>query len=146
MILVTALDDKGGMCFNHRRQSKDRELRKKLMELVGNNRFWMNIYSGKQFADVDSANICLDEDFLNKAGIGEYCFVEDKPLTGLDDRIEGLVLFLWNRTYPADLFFDLDMEDFRLCGISDFPGSSHDKITMEIWEKDKPLNCIYQEE
>ena len=35
MTLIVCLDDKNGMAFNHRRQSQDRLLRRRVLELAG---------------------------------------------------------------------------------------------------------------
>lgn len=86
------------------------------------------------FADV-SDRITVDEDFLEKAGSGEVCFVEDQPLAPAADRVEAVVLYRWNRAYPADVRFDFDLTDFRLEERTEFPGASHEKITRELYRR-----------
>ena len=75
------------------------------------------------------------EDFLDRAGQGEYCFAENTDLAPLADRLEGLVLYRWNRAYPADRRLGLDPGAFRLVRRTDFPGSSHEKITEEVYTR-----------
>ena len=50
------------------------------------------------------------------------------------DKIEKIVLFRWNRHYPADAHFQFPGK-WALTAREDFPGSSHEKITMEVYEK-----------
>lgn len=143
MILMACIDDNKGMMFNHRRQSQDRVLRQHILNMVGDGRLWMNEYSGKMFAkDSDGSpeeRICVDEDFLNKASAGEYCFVENDPW-GIDmfpdtANIESVVLYKWNRVYPADQYFTMDLSGWKLVETIEFPGSSHEKITEERYER-----------
>ena len=61
--------------------------------------------------------------------------MEDRPLAPHLDRLEGLVVYRWNRAYPADVHLDLDLSDFRLESGQDFPGSSHETITREIYRR-----------
>lgn len=47
MIVITCLDQKNGMMFNHRRQSQDSVLREHVAKLVANVPLWMNHYSAQ---------------------------------------------------------------------------------------------------
>lgn len=134
MVVMVCLDDKNGMMFNARRQSKDKVLRERIGELVGGNKLWMNAYSAKQFDAEQLPNIQIDEEFLQKAGTGEFCFVEDQRLADVEQRIEKLVVFRWNRVYPADQFLDLDITfgSWKILEQVEFAGHSHEKITMEV--------------
>ena len=138
--------------FNHRRQSQDRVLRKRILELTGGEKLWMNAYSQKQFLQVSgnmpkeqeqpgqlgqSGQIQADEAFLEKAGPGEYCFVEDEDVVPYESRIEEVILCHWNRDYPADVFFSIDLNKWELKHTEDFVGKSHDKITMEVYNAKK---------
>ena len=69
------------------------------------------------------------------AAPGEFCFLEDRPIRPFLDRVESMVLYHWNRRYPADLFLDLDPAalGWSLLGREEFPGSSHKKITKEVY-------------
>lgn len=137
MIVMVAIDEKKGMMFNHRRQSQDRILRKRVVELSKESRLWMNAYSYKQFAELKGAHLQVAEDYPEKATEGEYCFVEDKHIATYENRIERLILFKWNRTYPADMYLDIDVDKggWKLVSTEDFVGYSHEKITQEVWER-----------
>lgn len=135
MVLVICVDDKGGMAFNGRRQSMDRLLRADLLQTVGEAPLWMSPYSAKQF-DPAPANLRAAEDFLDRAGKGAYCFAEFPPLAPVLDRAEGLVVYRWNRTYPADRHLDFAPADqFTLVSAADFPGSSHKTLTKEVYTR-----------
>ena len=135
MIVIVCVDDNNGMTFNHRRQSKDKILREHILQMAGEKRIWMNAYSRKQFSECETSQIVVDEDYPEKADRDDYCFVEDKDISGYIERIEKIILFKWNRKYPADTFFSLNLEQWRLEESEDFEGNSHEKITKEIYVK-----------
>ena len=129
MVAIVCVDDNNGMMFNHRRQSQDRVLRKHILSQIGTSRLWMNAYSAKQFADAEPSRLKVCEDFLEQAGNGDFCFVEDQDLLLYLNRIEGIILYKWNRAYPADFWFEVDLSSWKLEETEEFSGSSHEKIT-----------------
>lgn len=98
----------------------------------------MNSYSGKLFRDMET-EFCEAEDFLDRAEDGEFCFVENTEISGAVERIEEFIIFRWNRKYPGDSGPDiLPWESGFFCAVEEeFPGNSHEKITMEIWRKEE---------
>lgn len=139
MILIVAVDDNNGMMFNKRRQSQDRVLRERIIALSAESRLWMNRYTEKQFTQDGRAaeHICVDDDFMTKAAPGEYSFVENIPAAPYEKLVERIVIFKWNRKYPGDFYFDIDLESgpWHLASKEEFPGSSHEKITMEVYSR-----------
>lgn len=133
MIVIVCVDDNKGMMFNHRRQSQDRKLREHILNMVSSSMLWMNSYSKKQF--LDDRRVVVDEAFLEKATENEYCFIEDTDVAPYTDKVEKIILFKWNRNYPADTFFSMNLSEWTLVESEDFAGDSHDKITKEIYCK-----------
>ena len=133
MIVIVCVDDNKGMMFNHRRQSQDRKLREHILNMVSSSMLWMNSYSKKQF--LDDRRVVVDEAFLEKATENEYCFIEDIDVAPYTDKVEKIILFKWNRNYPADTFFSMNLSGWTLVESEDFAGDSHDKITKEIYCK-----------
>ena len=134
MIAVVCVDDRGGMLFNRRRQSQDRVLRGDLLALAAGRPVWMNGYSLGQFGP-EPGDLRTAEDCLDRAGKGELCFVETMDPAPWLERMEGLVLYRWNRRYPADLYCTLPLEDFVLEERREFAGSSHECITREVYRR-----------
>ncbi len=132
MILIVCVDNQNGMLFNHRRQSQDRALRARILARSAHSRLWMNAYSAKQF-DPTAPQVTVSEAFLSQATAGEYCFLENTDPAPCLDRLEQVILYRWNRDYPADVRFTLDLSGFRLHQRVDFAGSSHETITEEIY-------------
>ena len=129
MIVAVCVDEGFGMAFHGRRQSKDAALRQRLLELSGG-RLRMSAYSAKQFEGA----VYSGEDYLSGASDGDWCFVENGEYEAFAERIEQLVVFHWNRAYPADLHFRFPGQ-WQLVSQEDFPGTSHDKITQEVYRK-----------
>lgn len=137
MRIILTLDDDNGMMFNRRRQSRDIAVKEKIAEITAGAKLWMNSYSLGQFRD-GGTDVCVDEDFLEKAGEGEYCFVENLGVCGAAESVEEMILFKWNRRYPADFRLDFLPWDHGFCCVKteEFQGHSHDKITMEVWRRE----------
>lgn len=135
MNIIVCIDDEYGMLFNHRRQSRDRLLRERILMLTKGKKLWMNLYSAKQFEEECAENMFVDEDFLHNAGNGDYCFVETEDITKYVSKIEKIVLYRWNRRYPSDFKFALDLYDWTMESTFEFAGSSHEKITEDIYRK-----------
>lgn len=133
MIIGVAIDDNNGLMFNNRRQSQDRALRRDLLHVSSGKKLWINQYTKMQFEPEESKDIVVDDDFLDKAQNGDICFVEDHLLTPYKDRIEELILYKWNRKYPADLHLDINLDGWILISKTEFAGYSHEKITKEVW-------------
>ena len=114
MILITVVDDRMGMCFNRRRLSRDRVLSDKILALTNEKVLWMSSYSEKLFDSVKHSQINIDDDCLREAAAGEYCFVETEDPATAKDWIEQIILFKWNRRYPADVFFSIDLNRWKL--------------------------------
>ena len=135
MIAIVCIDDNGGMMFNNRRQSRDSILIDKITEITKGSKLWINKYSYSLFEDKNMSNINVDESFVLEAANGEYCFVENVSLKDYEKWIEKMIVFKWNRVYPKDFEFELDLSKWKLAESSEFQGSSHDKITMEVYVK-----------
>lgn len=135
MILIVCVDDNYGMGFNHRRQSRDQVVTEEVFKLSTSNKLWVNPYSISLFPE-DSA-LVADEDFLEKAGENDVCFAECIDVSPWLNRANEIILFRWNRKYPSDLKFPHDIlkKEWKLEQIREFPGYSHEKITMEVYRQ-----------
>ncbi len=133
MKLIVCLDDQNGILFNGRRLSMDSCLRKRILEVTQDSTLWMNQYSARQFANIDS-RIQVEDAFLQRAPMGAYCFLENADVSTCKALVEELIVYRWNRLYPSDTAFPLQL----FCGWKkvssfDFLGSSHEKLTEEVY-------------
>lgn len=134
MIAVLCIDDRNGLMFGKRRQSRDRHLLEDVQSLCGEGRLLMNEYSSRLFLQYGFPCPTAMPDFLDQAESGDICFVEGDSLLPFWDRLEKLILYRWNRVYPADLYFDpAILHDWTLSETKEFPGTSHKIITREVY-------------
>lgn len=132
MKVIICLDDNGGMLFNNRRQSRDKEVLKDIINNLKGKKLHISPFSEKLFADY-SENVIVDEDFLNEASENDVCFVENNALKDVSG-ISEITVYKWNRIYPSDLKCDIDFSLYTLVESVDFKGFSHDKITKETYK------------
>lgn len=118
------------MMFNDRRQSQDRGLREYIAEMTKGEKVYMNAYTENLYEEIE--NPIVSEDFLQKAGKGEPCIVENLPLSPVKDQIEEIVIFRWNKVYPSDQVLDVDLEEWKLVEEEQIEGSTHE-ITKQIY-------------
>lgn len=141
MKLIVCIDEKKGMMFNHRRQSQDRVLRDDIRKECQGSILRMNAYSAGLFekdADVETTvQIFSSEDFLAQALEDDCCFVEDQDISLWLEQADTVILYQWNRHYPADLYFtaELSEDTWQMERQEDFAGSSHEKITKTVYAK-----------
>lgn len=128
MIVALCIDDKNGMTFFGKRQSRDRYLIKDFMSLCEGTAI-IAPYSAALFEEYD---VVIDNNLLLNASEGEYCFVENKNILPYSGRIEKLIIYKWNRRYPSDRKFIMPA-GFELEESYDFEGFSHENITREIY-------------
>ena len=131
MILMVCIDERCGVMFNHRRQSRDRVLCARMLEIAGNARLHVTPYTQKIFDP--AAPLCVSDTPWMTAGQGEYYFAEDGEIS--IERAEQVYLYRWNRAYPGDRHFTADLAalGFALAHSEDFAGYSHERITEEIY-------------
>lgn len=93
----------------------------------------MNAYSFRQFKEeAPDGTIQISETPFLAAGAEDLCFAENLTLTPFPVQAERLLLYCWNRMYPADRFLTLP-PSWTLLRHEEFPGFSHTKITKELY-------------
>lgn len=133
MRLIVCLDDRNGMSFNGRRQSSDKLLCAHIAEIVQGCKLWMSSYSAPLFSGID-ADIHIGESFMQTDGEDDFCFVENVNISDLVHQCREVIVYRWNRHYPADAFFPEQMlSDMQMVNSEDFVGSSHERITQEVY-------------
>lgn len=131
MNLIFCIDDRNGLMFNGRRQSQDSVLRERILTQCSDSQLWMSEYSAKQFTE--GGNFIVDNDYLSKAADNDYCFIEDGNYSF--ENCQKIILYHWNRHYPSDIQFNFDFKSngYKRVSKADFVGSSHKKITEEVY-------------
>ena len=126
MKLITIVDNNNGLSFLNKRLSRDRILYKYIDNLFTKFTVQENGLSNKQGPTFkNSTNEQTD-----------ILFVE----TGVNDifnkyQIDELYLFNWNRDYPSTEKLNINLSDFKIKYVDEFKGSSHEKITLTVYER-----------
>lgn len=131
MQVIITVENRNGMLFNHRRVSRDQKVSERILAYCQEKELWMNAYSAKLFEN--NQQVRVSETFLEQKDA--ICFVEDQDVTPYLPEIDTIILFRWNRDYPADFFFDVDLSEWNLIHQEEFTGKSHEKITMEVYKR-----------
>lgn len=128
MTIYVCLDQRGGMRFNNRRQSRDAAV---LADILSS------------LPDVLTIDPC-SEKLIQAAGIpytlasgvfseDTHFFLEEGIASEIVPQASRVVIYRWNRHYPADVRFDGDLSGFTLQSTEEFPGKSHETITKEVY-------------
>lgn len=130
MTIYICLDDKNGLRFNRRRQSRDAALLEDIRSQC-TGELLITSCSEKLIREAEIPFRLYEEGMT-----GDY-FAEEIPPEELLARTERIVLYRWNRVYPGDVYWNPDLAamGFSLEGITEFPGKSHEKITREVYVK-----------
>ena len=136
MILAVCVDNGGGMTFGNRRQSRDIVVCRDLIDVCKGNKLYIDEYSERIFTEVeDSVDVInvvtslLDVD----CGDNDCIFVENEQPSLFADKVSKIIVYKWNRDYPYDMQFDIDMTEWKLMSMTEFPGKSHERITREVY-------------
>lgn len=125
LTVITFLDEKNGMMFNNRRQSKDEVVKKYIKEIIGEETLYLSAYSKKYYDFGKEVN-----KFNNSMS---FALVEDPKNMPLS--IDKFIIFYWNRHYPADSFFNCDLNKYVVTNETEIVGKSHEKITVRTYER-----------
>ncbi|MBE6635945.1 MAG: ribonuclease Z [Ruminococcaceae bacterium] len=133
--VAVCVDDEGGMLFYGKRQSRDRHLISELIEWADGRRIYIYPFSKALFPDEGTAVIAADP--ITECTDGGICFIENLDILPYIDSVGELVIYRWNRLYPSDKKLDINpiSQGFVLKETTDFVGSSHEKITKEVYRK-----------
>lgn len=135
MKIIVCLDDYGGMLFNFRRQSRDRVLIEDVMSSIGDKKIHILEFSEILFSAYEDKYVVVD-DFSNLSD-DCVCFVENVDVKPFLDKISEVTVYHWNRVYPRDFVFDINLEKegFSLVSSCEFEGYSHENIKKEVYER-----------
>jgi hypothetical protein len=135
MKIFICLDDNNGMMFNGRRQSRDEAVVKDILDFAGEEKVWVSSYSSKLF-HTNQERILIEDNISKDTLIHGYFFIENVPLKLYEDSIENLIVYCWNRVYPADVYLDINLNtDWEMIDTKEFGGKSHEKITRKIYRR-----------
>ena len=129
MTLYICLDDRSGLQFNKRRQSRDSAVLEDIRtQLTGS--LLIEPFSEKLIREAEIPYVLPPE-------TADDFFAENIPSDELLEQVNKLVIYRWNRLYPSDVRWEPDLPalGFALEETTEFPGTSHEKITREVYTR-----------
>ena len=120
MKIIVCVAKNNGILFNHRRVSKDVKVLEDIAENTPNlalSQYSMELFEGIKLSCKGDIYKFIEEEFDDI------------------DSVDEIILYHWNRAYPADVFFRFNKKHFKLQDSYDFVGNSHERITKEVWIK-----------
>lgn len=133
MILIVCIDENNGMLFNNRRQSRDKILLSRILEIAKDEKLWITKFSRDMFDIIENKNIIIDDKCIDNAAENDYCFIENVDISTIIEKVNKIILYNWNKNYPADKYFNISLENWVISSEDEFTGSSHERITEKIY-------------
>ena len=131
MKVIVCLDKNNGMLFNRRRQSRDARVFEDISTYA--ERLSASPFSEKLLSSYGVPH-SVDENFPENAKDG-YAFVENIPLLPYEESITEVIVYRWDKIYPADVTLDLPLAEFKLLSTEELSGNSHQTIQKETYVK-----------
>ena len=135
MTLIVTLSNNGGIMFNQRRQSEDKALRERILNIVGEHKLFVSEYTATQFEN--TYPLIVDNDCLKVAGDEDYVFMEDLDIVPYKNKIKKMIVYAWNENYPSDKYFPIVLDKWDIEKREDFVGDSHEKITEYVFVREE---------
>ena len=106
MTVFLCIDDRGGMLFNKRRQSRDSKLIADVSETVGDGILYVSDFSEMLFSESECSVISIP-DPLAMAKKDGFVFIENLHIGDYVQHIDTLIIYKWNKKYPCDFALDI---------------------------------------
>ncbi len=134
LTVFICLDKGGGMLFNERRQSRDSKVIADIINSVGEDDLYIKPFSSELFSQADGI---IESAAPFDERDAKFIFAEDMISRAQLEKADKLIIYRWNKVYPADVYFDFSptSEGMRLSYKLEFAGSSHECITKEVYKK-----------
>lgn len=130
MHIILCLDQKDGMLFHRRRQSRDCKVIENIFSSLSGQKLCIQPFSEKLFENWTDS-ICVTENFEEDA----TCFLELPPSASLLSKAVQLTIYRWDKVYPADQKLTTPLSEWVLQKTETFTGKSHAVITKEVYTK-----------
>ena len=132
-VAIICVDDNGGVMFNNRRVSSDKNVILDILRMKETNELFCSNYSASNFTLYNN-KISVDEDVINNVSKDGIYFIEDIFPKNWN-TFNYIIIYKWNRKYPSDVLFTYDLKDYINIKKDEFKGNSHEKIDKYIFKR-----------
>ena len=134
MKIIICWSNNKGIAFHQRRVSRDAAVIADIKSLLGQQPLYIHPASQILFGESGIDLVC-SESYLSDANDNDYVFIESDAYLSFEDDIRQIIAYNWNRDYPADTYFRMDLSAFEQVDSTILPGHSHENIQREIWNR-----------
>lgn len=133
--LALCIDSRGGMMFNKRRQMKDAELVRYIVEKHGGGGIFIHPFSEKLFSGYGGVTVSSDP--VADCNEGGLCFIEDPSHITSLDSVDKIIVFNFGIPYPADTYLEISPEErgFKKISRDKLKTAVHNRLTKEVYVK-----------
>lgn len=136
------IDNRNGISFNKRRESRDRAVIEDIISMQsGRNRellieeYSFELFEGTNYEDVIKIKEVRNFDDSTALISDRYDFFVER-WDPANKGFDSFVIYRWNRGYPYDLELSENFnKPWKLISSVDLIGTSHEKITRELWQR-----------
>lgn len=135
MTSIITLDTNNGLLFNKRRLSQDKVVTADIISQASGTNLYVTPYSYKLFPEGTPCTPLNNPYTL--ADKQAVIFAEDINPVKYIDIIDTFVVYLWNKEYPSDVRFNVNLQElgFRVTNRVDFSSNTHPNITRLIFSR-----------
>lgn len=130
MKAVVCIDLNDGIAFNHRRISQDIKQREDLLQWIDSEFLYIDKKATALYGD--HPQIIQSENPVMECK-DHWCLFENNEINKVQDQIDTLLIYNWNRNYPSDSKLDIDLWNYKIKEQTELGGKSHEKITRTLY-------------
>lgn len=136
MKLIVCTDDRGGMMFFGKRPARDRYAIDDIIKDAEGKQILIAPYSEKLFAE-QGGKYTISTDPLADAGKDDAVFIEDRSAGAYLEKIDSIVIYSWDLSYPFDKKFDIapEAEGFVKIQEKEFTGHAHKTVKKTLYTR-----------
>ena len=132
MNIIACIDNENGILFNSRRQSRDAKVFEDIKSTIDAKIIYCSEYSAKLLQEYSFSTAVVKT--LKAVPKNGYYFLEDSLPSEFLSKIKRIIIYKWNKTYPKDTYFGMELSKIKPLSTTEFEGKSHKIITKEIYE------------
>ena len=134
MNIIYTLDEQNGTNLLGKRQSKDSVLADEILSMAKGLLYIkgtsLSFFDGKAVKGLAT----IVEDF-DQVPNDAFIFTEEVLPQSIMDKADNIYVFRWNRRYPSMIQDRVNLDGYKYETTRHFQGNSHDKITLEVYNK-----------
>lgn len=131
MKVIVCVENNYGISLFGKRLSFDRIVFEKIKKITKHSKLYSKKESNRILCEHDVSHEIIDD--FNNVSLEDFIFLEFESLPM--DKIEEIYIFHWNRKYPSNLKFNVDLTNYNLIEREEFKGYSHELVRMEKYVK-----------